>query len=98
MTELAAFASDLEDDVAEIGRWREQVGQAFTATDATARAPDSIFRADEEAAATPDASTNGADGVGETGDGAVESNGALDYDPARDDIACDDAGSDASDD
>jgi len=93
MTELAAFASGLEDDVAEIDRWREQVGQAFTASDATARAPDSIFRADEEAAAGPDASTNRAGGPEETGDGAVEPNDDLDYDPTRED-AEDDAGAD----
>ena len=89
MTELAAFASDLEDDVVEIDRWREQVGQAFTATDATARAPDSIFRADEEAAAGSDASTNRADAPGETGDCAVEPDGDLDYDPTREDASDD---------
>ena len=91
MTELAAFASDLEDDVVEIDRWREQVGQAFTRTDATARAPDSIFRADEEAAAASDASTT--DAPAGNGAGAAEPDGGLDYDPTRDD-----AEDDASDD
>ena len=93
MTELAAFASDLEEDVVEIDRWREQVGQAFTATETAARAPGSIFRAEADDGTTaPDAGTNASDaGTGasdateDSGDPPAEADGGLDYDPTRDD-------------
>lgn len=86
MTELAAFASDLEDDVVEIDQWREQVGQAFTATETAARAPDSIFRADEDDEATAsDATTSESGAADGTGDAAAEADGELDYDPTGDD-------------
>jgi hypothetical protein len=92
LTELAAFASDLEADVVEIDRWREQVGQAFTATETAARAPGSIFRAesDDETTASDagtdelDAGENAPDAIGDSGDAPAEADDELDYDPTRD--------------
>jgi chromosome segregation ATPase len=87
MTQLAAFASDLEDDVVEIDQWREQVGQAFTATGTAARAPDSIFRADEDEATDSDATGTPSDATDEGGDAGpdTEADGGLDYDPTHGD-------------
>lgn len=85
MTELAAFATDLEADVEAIDRWREQVGEAFVASDTEARTPDSIFRAaDDEQVDTGDddhAEPAEADGGRTVDDDTVD----LDLDVDRDD-------------
>jgi archaellum component FlaC len=78
LTDLAQHVSDLERDVAEVDRWRDQVGQAFSATNSEARAPDSIFRAEDDDGTNGDAGTE-TDGGAET-DGDAVASGSIEGD------------------